>query len=622
MAAFYKLHKNLPAAIAAALIPVVVYVATLWIPIPPSLSGVVFSYSTLGFLLTFLLYFLSFRLPSAYRWTASASLTMLLLGVTVSFLWHSGFSDDKIIAGLLPFRDAFDYYNGAKWILGGELIKSINEGASWRPLYPGFLASLLWLTGQNLQWTLGIQVALAGLCFSVSAQHVQSRLGPAAAAFYLTLLFFYIQPLIGTAYTETLGLALGCLGFVLLWSAGESRSLVRLIGGLVMLMIAVSERAGAFFVFPVLVLWAGWAFRGAGRFSLRHAGISLLTVTLTYLVVNTVYDRLMVEPGSFAFGNFAFTLYGQVTGGSGYHKAFEDLGVRNPAIILRAAERFFVAHPIGFVAGAAKAYRDFFYIERGALSLGPAGDVLVWIIGSLLLLLGIFQSVRKINLPQYSLLIAAFIGILLSVPFLPPIDGGIRIYASTMPFVYALPAVGISLLVNRPRSDEESRSAAWPVWLSSAVLVGAVVILPVLILRFSARAGKTAAQCPAGQVSFQVSPGRGSYIDLVPAGAGSCGRLPEVCLSDFRAYSQSNDPGDVQVYENLTGAASAAPLAVFAGNDLVGGRPHLFVGPHSGFDVLPPNALISGCATETLIKGRPSIYSIQSLNDAVLVPVH
>jgi hypothetical protein len=162
------------------------YLLILLADMPPGISHLFSSYTLLLFVAVLGLYFAAGSLPGAYRWLALACLTLLLCGLSLSFLWHSGYSSDKVIAGLLPFRDAFDYYNGANWILRGEAIKVLNEGASWRPLYPGFLAAMLWLTSQNLQWALAIQVALAGLCMALAAVAVSRKWGALPAALFAT----------------------------------------------------------------------------------------------------------------------------------------------------------------------------------------------------------------------------------------------------------------------------------------------------------------------------------------------------------------------------------------------------------------------------------------------------
>jgi hypothetical protein len=594
-------------------VPVFLYCLVLLIRIPYPVSRAFSAYSLPFFLLVLLVYYFAFRLPGAYSRLAAACVTVVLLGLSLSFLWNSGYSDDKVIGGLLPFRDAFDYYNGANWILRGHAIRIINEGASWRPLYPGFLAALLFMTGRNLQWALAVQVGLAGLCFSFAANEVRRRLGPAGAALFATLLYFHIQPLIGTAYTETLGLALGCIGFCLLLQSVETRRSLQLILGLVMVMLAVSARAGAFFVFPMLVAWAGWAWRGHGRFSLRYAGLAFETLSLSFLIVNTLFTRLMVEPGGYSFGNFAFTIYGQVVGGAGYHKAFEDLGVRNPAVILRAAERFFFAHPLGFVAGAAKAYRDFFSPQWGVFSFGPGlQDRVAAVVGTLLLLAGLYRSWKQRSAASSSLLVACFMGILFSIPFLPPIDGGVRIYASTMPYLFVLPAVALAGL----RPGERGDPASPPLGAASAfvciVLALLTLVAPVALRSFARPPTPTALSCPVGQVPYAAEVPAGSYVDLVPVGSLACDSVPEICVSQLQEYAASSDPSDAQMFAQLAGFAQSSAARIFAANDLVNGKPHFFAASADALKV-PGAALVTGCAAETTIRGRPSIYAIQTI---------
>jgi len=589
------------------------YLLILLAAIPPGVSRALSSYSFFIFVAVLALYYGGSRLPTAYRWPALAGLTLALCGLSLSFLWHSGYSSDKLIGGLLPFRDAFDYYNGANWLLRGEAIKVLNEGAAWRPLYPGFLAALLWLTGRNLQWALAIQVGLAGLCIAVAAVGVSRKWGALPAALFATMMYFYIQPLLGTAYTETLGLSFGCLAFVLLLDADQNHHIGSLIAGFVVLMLAVSVRAGAFFIFPALILWAGWAWRGAGRISFRVGALALLTVVAAYATLNTLYSRLTVEPGASAFGNFAFTLYGQVNGGAGYHKAFEDLGVRDPAVIMRTAERFFVAHPASFALGAAKAYRDLFSPLWGIFSLGFGPlDLSLSVVLTLLLLLALIQAVRDPRRPFHAFALAGFLGILASVPFLPPIDGGIRIYASTMPFIYLLPAMALAALIH---SSSAEPVPSFPAASSTAlaVLLGFLTVLIPLGIRYLTPSAAIAApSCPADQAPYVATVNPGSYIDLIPSGA-ACGTVPDVCLADFAAYGRANDPSDAAFFEILSSDAASEPLRLFDASNLLDRRPHVFAAPASLLGV-SRTSQISGCAAETQVKGRPSIYLLQSVS--------
>ena len=153
------------------LLPLLLFWLILFINIPDSISKYFHTYSLGLFLIVIALYYVSFLLPGNLGAMAALSLTMALLSLSLSYLWTSGFSDNFVIGGLLPYKDGKNYYAGANLILNG--LPMLNAGqATERPLFPGFLASLLWLTGQNLKISLGIIVQLVGIGLYLSAQQI------------------------------------------------------------------------------------------------------------------------------------------------------------------------------------------------------------------------------------------------------------------------------------------------------------------------------------------------------------------------------------------------------------------------------------------------------------------
>lgn len=144
------ISKKILPPLLASLIPVSLYALALAMRFPYDLSQHLARYSFLYFLVVLALYYLAFWIRGRYVWLAGACLTALVFGMGVSFLWNSGYSTDMIIGGLLPYRDAFSYYNGAHFLSDGHLLAKHTNGAAWRPLFTSFLSSLLWLTGQNL----------------------------------------------------------------------------------------------------------------------------------------------------------------------------------------------------------------------------------------------------------------------------------------------------------------------------------------------------------------------------------------------------------------------------------------------------------------------------------------
>jgi len=504
-------------------------------------------------------------------------------------------------------------------LLNGLPIPAAGLQADGRPLFPGLLASLLFLTQHNLQWTLAILVGMIGIFCYLSARQVLDSWGRLAVTLYIVLLYFYIQPLVSTTLSELPGLAFGCLGLILLWRAARALNVRDLVFGLVMLMLGTSIRAGAFFIFPMLVCWAGWVFRGETRFSYRVAAIAVVTVLGAFLVLNVIYPRLVVAAGGSTFGNLAYALYGQVLGGAGWHRAITDLETRDAYIIYQAAFDFFLKHPLSLFIGIAKSYRDFFLPNStGVFSFisleGMTGlDIVLWVIGLGLLIGGIVRSIREIRAALPALLFAGFIGVFLSIPFLPPVDGGHRFYASTMPFFFALLAFAVDGLFKNHKISIKSDLPGAPLQLVSVLIFVLVVALPVLIQRLGSSVVVAAPVCAPGQVPFAIKANPGSYVDLVPDNSPvACGLAPELCLKDFKANGAEKSVDDF--YQKLVAEAevSDAITRIEPAVDLIGLGFHFFVGTPDQIRVVSSDRLVSGCAIE-MRTSKQSIYKIETI---------
>src|SRR5258706_9928867 len=491
--------------------------------------------------------------------------------------------------------------------------------AGCRPLFPGLLASLLFLTQHNLQRSLAILVWMVGVFCYLSARQVFNSWGTLPAALYILLLYFYIQPLISTTLSELPGLAFGCLGFILLWRAARALNVRDLVLGLVMLMLGISIRAGAFFIFPMLICWAGWVFRGETRFSYRVSAIALITVLGAFLVFNILYPRLVVEAGSATFGNLAYAFYGQVLGGAGWHRAITDRETRDALVVYQAAFDFFLNHPLSLFIGIAKSYRDFFVPNStGIFSFvsleGMTGqDILFWILGLGLLIGGIVRSCRVIGSALPALLFAAFLGVFLSIPFLPPVDGGHRFYAGTMPFFFALLAYAVDGVLKNSKMSVKADLPGTPLQVVSVLVFVLVVALPVLIQRLSIPVAVAVSACTAGQFPFAIKANPGSYVDLIPDNSTiSCGLAPEICLRDFKANGAEKTVDDF--YQELAAQAEAAKSVtrVEPAIDLIGGGFHFFMGTPSQLWPVSSDRNVIGCALE-IRTSKQSIYKVETI---------
>ncbi len=602
-------------------LPFVLFWVVLLIKIPYAFSHYLSAYYLVSFLIVLLLYYLCYRLPNRYGIFASLCLSMILLALTLSYQWTSGYSDNMVIGGLLPYKDAKNYYYGAKLILNG--MPMINAGQSTeRPLFPGFLSALFLLTDQNLKIVLAIITQLIAVGLFFSARQILDSLGGWAASIYITFAYFYIQPVVGHTLSELLGFLLGCFAFCLLWRASYSLKWLDLLLGLFVLLMAVSARAGAFFIFPALAGWVGWIFRGEKRFSLKKAAYVFIAILAGYVLLNRFYAQLLGIPPGAAFGNFSYAIYGQVRGGTGWHSAIEELGTRNPSAVYHAALQFFLKHPASLLIGFAKAYRDFFL--PGGLSIFPFKsygwqgwfDIVMGLGAILLLVWGFLGLLKNIHKSDSALMAAGFIGVFLSIPFLPPIDGGARFYASTMPFVFVLPAVGVARLSREFSQDDVPQSNRWKemfiLRLSSVTFLVLTLLIPIGIYTFRQRPAFVAPACPSHQIPFVIESPPRVYIDLIKDGTTRCGFLPEVCLSDFERNNTEKLTDDY--YHTLMSlvASEDGNVRIIPALDLVEQDFHYFFVPDEKLSINSAASSMSGCAVEIKTKNQ-SIYYVESM---------
>src|SRR5215208_2361384 len=141
------------------LVPLLLFWLFLGLKISPELSRYFHVFSPILFLAIITLYYGAFSARGMGRVVLPLALTMTLVALSLSYMWTSGFSDNFLIGGLLPYKDAKNYFFGVNLLLNG--LPMLNAGqATERPLFPGFLASLLMFTGRNLQLAIAMMVQL------------------------------------------------------------------------------------------------------------------------------------------------------------------------------------------------------------------------------------------------------------------------------------------------------------------------------------------------------------------------------------------------------------------------------------------------------------------------------
>lgn len=606
---------------ACGLVPLAVYWLVLTGPIPAQVTSRLAFYSAAAFVIVASLFYLCFRLPRAWGVLAGLTLTMVLFAAPISYKWTTGYSDGAMIGGIIPYKDAKDYYIGAGRILDG-LPLDREARAVRRPLFPGLVASLELLDGQDLKVTVALLSALAGLSLYLSARQVRNAAGAVGAAIYIALMYFYIQPLVGYVMSELAGLTLGCLALTILWMNAGRRSWIGFGLGLIALMAAISSRSGAFLVFPCMAVWAGWIFRHDGRFSWRAAGITTAAIAISYLVMNNVYAAVLRVPPGANFQAFAYAMYGQVHGGTGWHSAIDDLRTTQTDVVASAALHFFLAHPLSFVIAAAKSYVQL--LLPGTFTIYPFGSMpeaawltyALWAVTMGLTIWGVIVSVRRRGEALPGLVLAGLLGTLVSVPFLPPIDAGARFYASTVGFLFVLPAIALGGFQAGETEAGMLPRKGWIEYVSvaagSTLLLVLVLVLPLLLDTLSRAAVPHAPFCAAPARPFAFRAAHSAYIE-VTADPRRCGFAPEVCLADFDQYGTEKASDDF--YQWLLAAAQSSPAGFRLNSaiNLLDSKSYYFVelGPPASLPA-QANQVISGCALEINTRNQSILQIVSS----------
>jgi hypothetical protein len=596
-----------------------VYIALLQVKIPYSFSVFFTQYSLGFFLIVWISFSFAFRLRSWPGWLLGFSLTAILLLLPLSYKWTSGFTDNRVIAGLIPYKDQYYYYNGAREVLNGNLIPKDYLQAVWRPLFPALFSNFLVVTGQNLKWSLATLTFLSAIAIYISGRGVRSFSGRWGAGLFMSTLLIYSIYYVGMPASELAATALACLAFSMFISSAQRHEKWLLFVGIGLLTLSMCMRASAFLIFPLLAIWAGWVFRGFKRYSPAMLAVSALVFVFAFVLFSPLSQKLLVEPGSTAQGNFAYTMYGQAMGGIGYKSAVENIGT-DTSLVMKKTLELIVYHPRGIIVGSLKAYRDFFsplyqiiipfdpWREKDGVSFLP------WSMLIFLYIWGLIQLVRSWRKPISSLLIATTAGIIVSVPFLPPVDGGARFYTNVAPFLLAIPAFGLGHLISRwVHESEESdhftnRSL---IWITCSILF-LIIITPILFKLAHSMPATSSPVCPQGQVPFQTQIGRDSYVDIYPININSSGIVPNISLAEFK--SNGFEPWD-DFYQLLVSSfeGSTSPTRIFSSKNFLDGHLSFFLGDANLFRDIDPNSIIDGCA-ETNHSTYQSIYMIRSVN--------
>lgn len=436
-------------------------------------------------LLLGLLYKGTASFSKANQWALNFFFTLFLYALILSEIWGLGSSTGSILAGKLPYSDAFGYFEGSIRLLNGE---SLSVWTSRRPLATSWIALNLFFFGGHLQGALASMALFCSIEISLFTQRMRDSFGSRSAWIVHLLLFLFYRNFIGTTLSEQIGFFLGCLAFSLLWKSIDETEQVNnsaFLIGLFTLSLGLLARAGTFFILPTLTLWYATQGRENKSQKIKKFLLSCCIVLLAFGSNRLILQTVGVSQA--AFGNFSHTLYGLVHGGdwtqatSDHPEILSMTEVEKNKYIYNLAIERIREQPPSLVKGAFRAYRSFFLSSRGAYSfvtaslssfnilrevfaLRQTGNIIAimeylkknpkqlyyvlsaiswFIVSSLLAFYGCIRMIR-IKTPQGEMILWTTLGILLSIPFLPPWDAqNMRAYAVSIPFFVLFPAYAL-----------------------------------------------------------------------------------------------------------------------------------------------------------------------------------
>lgn len=403
--------------------------------------------------LYFVILYFAFRLRGWSGQLFSLALTLALFAFSLAGLWAIGLTQPTVFNGIVPLFDASDYYSDALRLLAGQ---DFSVFSARRPLYPGLLSAVLWVSNHNLMTALSIFTLITALACFAAVKEIQRTHGVEVATCVLALLFLYYRYHSGLVMSENLGLPLGVLGFALLWRGISKRGHFSALVGLFLITLALNARAGTFFMLPLLLLWAGWVFRKPSKaFSWSFLALGVTAVILGF-VLNLIMFRLLATPSGVPFANFSYSLYGLASGGKSWIYVFES----HPELrqlqepfqsreIYRMAFELIRSEPELLIKGALYNWSMLFSNTwYSAYSFVAGENPIIGMIAQrglfLLCILGFVRWARNPDDTLNGLVCVASVGVLISVPFLPPTDAyRMRPYAASMVIFGLLPAMGL-----------------------------------------------------------------------------------------------------------------------------------------------------------------------------------
>src|SRR6266496_822995 len=424
-------------------------------------------------------------------WTDDAVWGIECAGITLCFVCVQAYifntlqhPEDRLtlVGGLLPNSDPSMFLS-----LANQWLDGIRPKFTSREFFPCLLSTMLWFCQRDLKMIVSIFTLTSGVVTFLAWHQVRITFNWIGATLFATLVFFfYRSQVVGLLRTEQLGLWFALLALALMLQGLREKREGLWCTGLFSLVMGLNTRTGPYIMVPLLVLYSGWLFR-RGRWGWRSV-MSAAIVALTGMLVHLLCYSIFFAPPR-APSNFWICFYGMLKGGT-WVTALNEVG-HNYGLAREKALALLRARPWLLFEGFFRACR-FVWGANTFYTVLPSAETfrscMKWLtlIGAILPLS--WSVVQKTRAELEWFVLVVLLGAIFSLPFAPPWDGGRRVYAVALPFIYLSPVMLTTWGWLRLRSawSKSGRLPACPGFTRSAdvplILTTQAAVLMLLVL--------------------------------------------------------------------------------------------------------------------------------------------
>lgn len=264
------------------------------------------------------------------------------------------------------------------------------------------------------------------------------------------------------------------------------------------------------------------------------------SVILLGFIINSLIFKLVAFPGITPNGNFSVVLYGMAVEGNWLSFSQDYPGVTDEKEIYRLAFQAIMADPLVLIRGFWRACGEFFK-DSFLFSFIKSSPMIILVKFFALTSIFSLYRQRKTLIPWFML--TGLIGFVISLPFVPPWDAGIRVYATTIPFLAVFPALGLSFILSfLPRLSSRKIPLCEDTSLSKLLIIFTVILVSLItigtmtskLLSSQPKFAEISCTTNAEVVYFRNS--QGSSLNLVADETSHKTYVPNLLISDFKNH--------------------------------------------------------------------------------------